>query len=266
MTTATPNSTGSDGLLHGRHAVVTGAARGIGRAVAVQLLAHGATVTLVGRDAAALREASAALGPRADDATADVTDGAAVQTCIDQVLAVHRRLDFLINNAGAAESAPIQRTDSALWQRMLDINLTGTYHCIRAALPALLQTGAGRIVNVASSAGQVGYPYVAAYCAAKHGVIGLTRALALELATKSVTVNAVCPGYTDTEIVRASITNIVARTGRSEADALATLVAHNPQRRLIRPEEVANAVLWLCLPGSDSVTGQSISVSGGEIA
>jgi NAD(P)-dependent dehydrogenase (short-subunit alcohol dehydrogenase family) len=159
----------------------------------------------------------------------------------------------------------LHKTDDALWQRMLDVNLTGTFHCIQAALPAMLAAGFGRIVNVASTAGQVGYPYVAAYCAAKHGVIGLTRALALEVATRNITVNAVCPGYTDTDLTRESVANIRARTGRSEQEALAALVAHNPQRRLVQPAEVANAVAWLCLPGSESVTGQSISVAGGEV-
>jgi 3-hydroxybutyrate dehydrogenase len=148
---------------------------------------------------------------------------------------------------------------------MLDINLTGSFHCIRAVLPAMRAGGFGRIVNIASTAGQIGYPYVTAYCAAKHGVIGLTRALAAEVATESITVNAVCPGYTDTEIVKQTVTNIQSKTGRSEADALAALVARNPQRRLVQPIEVANAVAWLCLPGSDSVTGQSIMVAGGEV-
>jgi NAD(P)-dependent dehydrogenase (short-subunit alcohol dehydrogenase family) len=148
---------------------------------------------------------------------------------------------------------------------MLAVNLTGTYHCVHEALPAMLARRAGRIVNVASTAGLVGYAYCAAYCAAKHGVVGLTRALALELATRNITVNAVCPGYTDTDIVRDALANIQAKTGRSAAEATAALVATNPQQRLVRPEEVANAVLWLCLPGSDSITGQSIAVAGGEV-
>ena len=267
MSIATPDTSlpASGSTLAGRHAVVTGGARGIGRAIAAALAAHGARVTLIGRDAAALAIACAALGQGAAFEVADVGDAAQVDAAFAR-LGARGPATLLVNNAGAAESASFLHTDAALWQRMLDVNLTGTYRVIRAALPAMLQAGAGgRIVNVASTAGQVGYPYVSAYCAAKHGVIGLTRALALELAAKGITVNAVCPGYTDTEIVRASVANIVARTGRSESEALAALVEHNPQRRLVRPEEVANAVLWLCLPGSESITGQSLSVSGGEV-
>jgi NAD(P)-dependent dehydrogenase (short-subunit alcohol dehydrogenase family) len=171
----------------------------------------------------------------------------------------------MVNNAGQAQSAPFLKTDDALWQNMLAVNLTGTFHCTHAALPDMLASGWGRIVNVASTAGLAGYKYVSAYCAAKHGVIGLTRSLAAELATKGITVNAVCPGYTDTGIVMETIANIVARTGRSEAAALAELTAGNPQRRLVQPEEVANAVTWLCLPGSDAMNGQAIAVAGGEI-
>jgi 3-hydroxybutyrate dehydrogenase len=171
---------------------------------------------------------------------------------------------ILINNAGQAVSAPIGKTDLALWNQMLAVNLTGTYLGIHAVLPGMLQAGWGRIVNIASTAALKGYPYVAAYCAAKHGVLGLTRALALELAKKPVTVNAVCPGYTETDIVRDALANIQAKTGRGEAEALAELVKHNPQGRLVQPAEVANAVLWLCQPGSESITGQAISVAGGE--
>jgi NAD(P)-dependent dehydrogenase (short-subunit alcohol dehydrogenase family) len=148
---------------------------------------------------------------------------------------------------------------------MLAVNLTGAFHCTQAALPDMLASGWGRIVNVVSTAGLTGYKYVSAYCAAKHGVIGLTRSLALELATKGITVNAVCPGYTETDIVREAIANIVAKTGRSEAAALADLTAGNPQKRLVQPEEVANAVAWLCLPGSDAMNGQALAVAGGEI-
>jgi NAD(P)-dependent dehydrogenase (short-subunit alcohol dehydrogenase family) len=152
-----------------------------------------------------------------------------------------------------------------MWQRMLDVNLTGAYHCIQAAAPSMLEGGWGRIVNVASTAGLTGYRYVAAYCAAKHGLVGLTRALALELASKGVTVNAVCPGYTETDIVQEAVANIVRKTGRSAEQARAELAAANPQGRLVRPEEVAHAVAMLCMPDAAALNGQAIAVAGGEV-
>jgi NAD(P)-dependent dehydrogenase (short-subunit alcohol dehydrogenase family) len=172
----------------------------------------------------------------------------------------------LVNNAGQAESAPFARTDLALFQRMVAVNLTGTFLCSREALPDMLAKGSGRIVNIASTAGLVGYAYVSAYCAAKHGVVGLTRALALETAKRGITVNAVCPGYTETDIVRDAVANIVSKTGKTEAEARETLTARNPQGRMVQPEEVADAVLWLASPGAAAITGQAISVSGGEVA
>jgi short-subunit dehydrogenase len=177
-------------------------------------------------------------------------------------------VDVLINNAGQALSQPFAKTDLHLWQQMLNVNLTGTYLCIQAALPDLLSAGAqgkaARIVNIASTAGLKGYAYVSAYAAAKHGVIGLTRSLALELARKGVTVNAVCPGFTETDIVRESIANIVAKTGQTESQAREALVANNPQKKMIQPDEVAQAVMWLCADAAASVNGQSIAVDGGE--
>lgn len=253
--------------LEGRHALVTGGAKGIGAACARALLLHGARVTLAGRDAQALAHAMeemSVLGD-VDMQLIDVTDEASVRDGFAAAVARGGRIDILINNAGQASAAPFGKTDAALWRRMLDVNLTGTFHCTQAALPGMLAAQWGRIVNVASTAGLVGYRYVSAYVAAKHGVIGLTRALALEVAAKGVTVNAVCPGYTETDIVREAVANIMARTGRSEEQARAELAAGNPQQRLVQVEEVANAVAWLCQPDAAAMNGQSIAVAGGEV-
>jgi NAD(P)-dependent dehydrogenase (short-subunit alcohol dehydrogenase family) len=247
--------------LQGKHAVVTGASRGIGLAIARMLRAHGARVTLVARDAHALEAAAAELGGDTAWHTVDVTDADGVAAVFARAGAVH----ILVNNAGQAASAPFGRTDAALWQRMLDVNLTGAYHCTQAALPGMLDAGWGRVVNVASTAGLTGYRYVAAYCAAKHGLVGLTRALALEVASRGVTVNAVCPGFTDTEIVADAVANIVRKTGRTADDARAQLAAANPQGRLVQPDEVAHAVAWLCMPGAAAMNGQAIAVAGGEV-
>jgi NAD(P)-dependent dehydrogenase (short-subunit alcohol dehydrogenase family) len=247
--------------LNGKHAVVTGASRGIGLAVVRTLAAHGARVTLMARDEAALAVAAQKLGGAASWQTVDVADPDSVAAAFARAGSV----DILVNNAGQAASAPFARTDAALWQRMLDVNLTGAYHCIQAALPGMVDRGWGRIVNVASTAGLTGYRYVAAYCAAKHGLVGLTRALALEVAAKGVTVNAVCPGFTETDIVRDAVANIVRATGRTADEARAELASANPQGRLVRPDEVAHAVAWLCMPAASALNGQAVAVAGGEV-
>jgi NAD(P)-dependent dehydrogenase (short-subunit alcohol dehydrogenase family) len=254
--------------LAGRHALVTGASRGIGAAIAAALGAEGVRLSLLGRDAALLAEVSAQLGG-ADRAIPIVADVARTDS-VRQAFAEARRqfgpVHVLVNNAGQAASAKFANTDEALWNRIIGVNLTGTYLCTREAVPDMLQAGFGRIVNIASIAGLRGAAYISAYAASKHAVIGFTRSLALEYATCNITVNAVCPGYTDTDIVKRAIENITAKTGRSETEALAALTATNPQGRLIAPAEVSNAILWLCRPGTESVTGQSIVIAGGEVS
>jgi NAD(P)-dependent dehydrogenase (short-subunit alcohol dehydrogenase family) len=252
-------------MLQGRHALVTGAARGIGAAIARTLAEEGATLTLLGRNAQALQQLAAQLPGRHGIVVADVADAEQVNAAFARARAERGALHVLVNNAGQAESAPFGKTSLALWQRMLAVNLTGTFLCAQAALPQMLEAGAGRIVNIASTAAQKGYAYVSAYVAAKHGVLGLTRALALEVAKKGITVNAVCPGYTETDILRESVANVVAKTGRSEAEAMAEFAKGNPQQRIVQPQQVADAVRWLCSEGAGAITGQAISVSGGEV-
>lgn len=268
-TAGTPGAAGAAGsaALSGRHALVTGASRGIGANIAAALAAEGARVSLLGRNVALLGKVAAGLGgqDRTAPIVADVTDAASVKEAFATARRHFGPVHVLVNNAGQAASAKFTDTDEALWNRLIAVNLTGTYLCTREAVPDMLQASFGRIVNIASIAGLRGAAYVSAYVASKHAVIGLTRALALEYAARHITVNAVCPGYVDTDMVKHAVDNIRAKTGRSESEVLAALTASNPQGRLIAPAEVSNAVLWLCRPGTESVTGQSIVIAGGEV-
>ena len=263
MTPVTVNTSASVPLLAGKHALVTGGARGIGEAITEALIAHGARVTMTGRDEKRLAQASVLWG--AGFVVGDASRQDEVVRSFNRATEDSGRVDILVNNAGQAESAPFLKTDANLWRRMLSVNLDGTFYFTQSALPGMLEAGWGRIINVASTAGLVGYGYVTAYCAAKHAVVGLTRALAMEVATKGVTVNAVCPGYSDTDMVRDAIQNIVAKTGKTRDLVVSELTARNPQKRLVLPEETANAVAWLCLPGSEAMNGQAVAVAGGEV-
>lgn len=249
--------------LAGLHAVVTGGGTGIGAAIAHALDAEGARLTLIGRRRAPL-EAVAETLSHAVVATADVTVRAEVDAAFDLGRAVHGPIAILINNAGAAASAPFAKVSAEEWRRTMAVNLDALLNCCQAALGDLRAAAAGRIVTVASIAGLRGYAYTAPYVAAKHGAVGLTRALAAEFAHTAMTFNAVCPGFTDTGIVAAAVDKIGSATGRSAEEAVEQLVRFNPQGRLIQPQEIADAVVWLCRPGSASITGQVISISGGE--
>ena len=251
--------------LQNRHAVVTGGGQGIGAAITRLLVAQGANVTVLGRKLETVQTLAAGQPQQMHAVTADVSDAEQVQAAFASARQRFGPIAILVNNAGQASSAPFLKTDAALWNQMLAVNLTGTMLCTQAAVPDMLAAKWGRVVNIASTAGLAGYAYVAAYCAAKHGVVGLTRALALEFAKKGLTVNAVCPGYTETDIVRDSIANVVAKTGRTEVQARAEFTAGNPQGRLVQADEVADTVAWLCGPAASAITGQSIAVCGGEV-
>ena len=249
--------------LAGRHAFVTGGGTGIGAAIAHQLAAAGATVTICGRRLQPL-QAMAAADARIRAASADVTDDAAMMKLHEQAETAGEPIDIVIANAGMSESAPAHNTSFELWNRTLAVNLTGAFLSVKPALAPMRKRGFGRIVFIASTAALKGYAYVVPYVAAKHGVVGLMRALAIEMAPSGVTVNAVCPGFTETTMLAESIDRIADATKRSRADVRTALAARNPQGRFIKPKEVAEVVLWLCGSASASITGQAISVSGGE--
>lgn len=250
------------GPLAGRHALVTGGGSGIGAAIACAFAEAGARVTIAGRRADALAHTAQAIGlPNESCGVMDVTDAGSIAT----IAAALGPIDILVNNAGKAGSAPFLKSSPALLDDMLNVNLRGCWLTTQAFLPGMLERGWGRVINIASTAGLQGYAYVAAYVAAKHAVVGLTRALALEVARRGVTVNAICPGFTETPLLDAAVATITAKTGRSDADARTELARGNPMGRLVRPEEVADAAVWLAAPGAAAINGQSIAVCGGEV-
>jgi len=243
-----------------RTAVITGGGKGIGKAIAIALDREGYDLVLMGRDMDAL-DATATVLKSAQTRKLDVTDPESVSRAFEDL-----EPDVLVNNAGAVTTNPIERTTMADWQAMLAVNLTGAFLCCQQVVPIMKRPkGGGRIVNIASTASLKGYPYVTAYCAAKHGLLGLTRALAIETVRYGITVNAVCPGYTETDLLKSSIQRIQDSVGIPEEQASRLLQASNPQGRFIQPEEVAAAVVWLCSPEAASVTGQAIAIAGGEI-
>ena len=249
-----------------RHALITGAGTGIGEAISRQLHREGHAVTLVGRRSEPLEALSQALGKQSFAVTGDVTDRGQIESAFKAATAQFGDVEILVNCAGMAPTAPFHRVDFADWQRTMDVNVNGVFHCTQLALDSMLENNWGRVVTIASVASLRGFPYVSGYCASKHAVLGMTRALALEVATQGITVNAVCPGYVDTDIVRNAIAGIVSKTGRTEADAMQHFTESNPQGRLVEVTEVASAVSWLCSEGAASVTGQAIAIDGGGTA
>jgi NAD(P)-dependent dehydrogenase (short-subunit alcohol dehydrogenase family) len=245
------------------HAVVTGGGAGIGLAIARRLAREGHGVTIMGRSAETLAEAAASI-PNGGAEVCDVTDDASVVAALAKAESARGPVRVLVNNAGAVTTAPFEKTGLEAWSAALDVNLLGAVRMTRTALPSLKAHDWARVVNVASTAGLKPYAYVTPYVASKHALVGLTRALALELATSGVTVNAVCPGYTRTAIIERAIDTIAARTGRDAAAAEAVFTGANPQGRLVTPEEVADAVAWLASPAAGAVNGIALSISGGE--
>ena len=253
-----------------RIALITGGGRGIGRAIAMAFAREGAKVVVAARTAEQIKQVAEEIelecGVEAHAIPCDVADAGAVSLLFDEADALFgKRPDILVNNAGVAESAPLLKTTDELWRKHLDINLSGTFYCTRAALPSMIERGWGRIINIASIAGKTGAPYISAYSASKHGVLGLTRSVAMETAARGITVNAICPGYVETFMTERAIENIKTKTGRSEEEARAGLERMSPQNRLVTPEEVAALALLLASEEGRSITGQAINIDGGSL-
>ena len=252
-------------LLNGKTALITGGGRGIGREIALTFARHGARIAVAARTAEQVEHVAREIGNSAIALVCDVSDSESVTRLFDDMRERLGNADILVNNAGIAESATVVNTTDELWHRHISINLTGTFYCTRAALPAMLKKGWGRVINVASIAAKTGAPYVAAYTASKHGVLGLTRTVALEVATRGVTVNAICPGYVETDMVSRGIEQITQKTGRTAEEALDALKKMNPQNRLVTSEEVAALALLLASDEGRGINGQGINVDGGLV-
>lgn len=259
----------SERYLEGKHAIVTGGSRGIGAAIAAELVGKGAKVTILGRSAESLEVMAASLRGEAGVTVAveecDVADERSVRAAFAHAIGTLGPAYILVNNAGIAKSKKFVETTRKIWDEILSVNLTGTYLCTSEVLPAMMEAREGRIVNIASTAGLKGYRTMSAYCASKHGVIGLTRSLALETAKHGITVNAVCPGYTDTDMAAQGVDGLVAKFGKTREEALAMITGVIPRGTLITPEEVATAVSWLCSPATSAVTGIALPIAGGEV-